>query len=190
MPAPPDPVTFGFGGRRSLDLTWTLRYRAVRPTELLAEPVDLARWLEAVGLPAPDTPTHRDLLAARALREAVHRAATALIDGGPIDPDDRALLNRRAAEPAPVPVLAEDGTCAFVAPRGGAVAASLSALARDAIDLFATAGDGRLRRCCGPRCSLLFHDDSRPGTRRWCDTARCGNRTNTKAYRERRRSAG
>ena len=31
---------FRFGGRLSLDLTWTLRYRAVAPTDLLSSPAD------------------------------------------------------------------------------------------------------------------------------------------------------
>ena len=35
------PEPFQFGGRLSLDLTWTLRYRAVDPTELLLTPADL-----------------------------------------------------------------------------------------------------------------------------------------------------
>lgn len=44
-----------------------------------------------------------------------------------------------------------------------------------------TTHDGRLCRCEDPLCNLLFHDVSRPGTRR-------GNKVNTKAYRTRQRS--
>lgn len=71
---------FQFGGRLSLDLTWTVRYRSIAPMELLTGPDDLASW-----------------------------------------------------------------------------------------------------------CSLLFHDSSRPGRRRWCSTSRCGSRVNTQAHRRRRR---
>ncbi len=177
---------FQFGGRLCLDLTWTLRYRAVWPTELLASPDDLRRWLDAVGLPSPAVPTGRDLDDTRALREAIHRAAGALIDGRAIEADDRDVLNQRAAQPPPAPRLEADGTRRLVVAEDQRVRAALSAIARDAIELL-TSHDDRLRRCAGPHCSLLFHDNSRPGTRRWCSTTRCGNRVNTKAYRQRQR---
>jgi predicted RNA-binding Zn ribbon-like protein len=179
---------FAFGGRLSLDLTWTLRYRAVWPTELLAAPDHLCRWLAAVGLPAPAPApaAGRYLVKARALREAIHRAVTHLIDGRPIEPADLAVINRCATQPTPHPVLAVDGTSHLVAPPGREVAAGLAVVARDAIDLLG-AGDGRVRRCEGPLCSLVFHDASRPGTRRWCQATGCGNKVNTKAYRQRHR---
>lgn len=178
---------FQFGGRLSLDLTWTLRYRAVWPTELLGSPDDLCAWLDAVGLPAPATPTERDLADTRELREAIYRAATAMIDAQAITPDDRDVINHWAAQPPPSPILEIDGTRRLAAADDHQVRAALSAVARDAIELLTT-HDDRLRRCEGPLCSLLFHDNSRPGTRRWCSTTRCGNKVNTKAYRTRQRS--
>jgi predicted RNA-binding Zn ribbon-like protein len=177
---------FAFGGRLSLDLTWTLRYRAVWPTELLAEPDHLCRWFAVVGLPTPATASGRDLVKARTLREAIHRAAALVVDGRPIEPTDLAVINRSAAQPTPHPVLASDGTSHLVAPPGREVAAGLAVVARDAIELLG-AHDGRLRRCEGPLCSLVFHDASRPGTRRWCQATGCGNKVNTKAYRQRQR---
>lgn len=190
MPYPPTMTAdrapeFRFGGRLSLDLTWTLRYRAVWPTELLASPDDLSAWLDAVGLPAPTRPAGRDLADVRALRESIYRAASALIDGHAIAPDDRDTINHWAAHPPPSPALHTDGTRRLVAPENRELPAALSAIARDVIDLL-TVHDDRLRRCEGPSCSLLFHDSSRPGTRRWCSTTRCGNKVNTKAYRTRR----
>ncbi|MFM7537577.1 MAG: CGNR zinc finger domain-containing protein [Acidimicrobiales bacterium] len=178
---------FAFGGRLCLDLTWTVRYRAIAPTELLVDAGDVRRWLMAVGLPAPELLAGEDLAAVRALREAIHAAAVARIDGRRLSAANRDLVNRRAAAPSPFPVLGTGHRRHLSAPAGQEVAAALSAVARDAIDLLATAGDGRLRRCSGPLCSLLFHDGSRPGTRRWCDTARCGNKVNTTTYRQRRR---
>ena len=175
---------FAFGGRLSLDLTWTLRYRAVLPTELLAEPDHLCRWFAVVGLPVPATASGRDLVKARTLREAIHRAVAHVVDGRPIEPADLAVINRSAAQPTPHPVLAGDGTSHLVAPPGREVAAGLAVIARDAIDLLG-ADDGRLRRCAGPLCSLVLHDASRPGSRRWCQATGCGNKVNTKAYRQR-----
>jgi predicted RNA-binding Zn ribbon-like protein len=151
-------------------------------------PDSLRVWLDAVGLPAPATATERDLADTRALREATYRAATALIDGRAIAADDRDLINHWAAQPPPSSRLEIDGTRRLVTDDDRELRAALSAVARDAIELLA-ADDDRLRRCEGPLCSLVFHDNSRPGTRRWCSTTGCGNKVNTKAYRTRQRSA-
>lgn len=175
-----------FGGRLSLDLTWTVRYRALWPTELLATPHELHRWLLAAGLPAPATVTPRQLHDARTLREAIHRAVDDVLAQRGIGPTELAAINGCAARPTPHPVLTGDATSLLVTASGTEASAALAMIARDAIDLLAT-GDGRLRRCEGPLCSLVFHDSSRPGTRRWCSAAGCGNKVNTKAYRERLR---
>jgi predicted RNA-binding Zn ribbon-like protein len=43
------------------------------------------------------------------------------------------------------------------------------------VSLVAERGD-RVRACAGEDCVLWFLDVSRPGTRRWCSMAGCGNR--------------
>ena len=65
----------------------------------------------------------------------------------------------------------------------------LSTLARDAIDLFAGPLAGRIRRCAGVNCTLLFADTSRPGQRRWCSMQRCGNRAKAREFRQRKEQA-
>jgi predicted RNA-binding Zn ribbon-like protein len=180
-----DRPPFAFGGRLSLDLTWTLRYRHVSPTELIDSPDSTREWLLAAGLPAPGRPVERDVCDLRQLREAVYRAACEVIDGRPIGDDERRVVNRWSAVAPPVPSIDGDASRRLDAPAGDDVGASLSVIARDAVEVL-TLADGRLRRCAGPQCSLLFHDSSRPGARRWCDTARCGNRVNTRSYRRRR----
>lgn len=48
----------------------------------------------------------------------------------------------------------------------------------------------QLRACANhAQCGVVFRDHSRNGSRRWCDVKLCGNRLNTQAFRERRRSA-
>ncbi len=163
-----------------------MRYRAVWPTELLSTPTDLHRWLVAAGLPAPDVVTSRDLTRARGLREAIHGAVDDVLGGRRLRSAEVAVINGCAARPTAHPLLTTDAASRLVAPEGAELSAALAAIARDAIDLLA-ADDGRLRRCAGPLCSLVFHDSSRPGTRRWCSAAGCGNKVNTKAYRQRRR---
>lgn len=48
---------------------------------------------------------------------------------------------------------------------------------------------GRWRRlgACA-RCRRVFYDSTRSHTRRWCNYATCGNRTNTAAFRSRQRA--
>ena len=177
-------ATRRFGSRVGLDLTWTLRFRAVAPTELLVTVDDLRDWAQAAGLPVRRIPTAGELAATRNLREAIYRAACSVIDGHPIATADRKVINDAAVVPAPAPQLGAAGEVALVAP-GDSFAPVLALVARDAIEVLASR-DGRLRVCADELCSLVFYDESRPGQRRWCATARCGNRANTRAYRARR----
>jgi predicted RNA-binding Zn ribbon-like protein len=47
----------------------------------------------------------------------------------------------------------------------------------------------RLKACQRDVCRWLFYDRSRNRSARWCQMAVCGNRTKTRAYRTRRRTA-
>ncbi len=178
-------LEFQFGGRLSLDLTWTLRYRAVAPTDLLATPADLSSWITSSVAPVGGPLTASDLASAVELREAVYAGATSRIAGTAVGRDVRSTLNDWAARPAPFSSLgARTGTSLHLRP-GAEVESALAAVALDAVELLSL-DDGRLRLCEGPGCSLVFYDSSRPGTRRWCSTERCGNRVNTTTYRRRR----
>jgi len=41
----------------------------------------------------------------------------------------------------------------------------------------------RVSVCANPLCRLVFVDDSRNRSRRWCDNAGCGNRVRVRRYR-------
>jgi predicted RNA-binding Zn ribbon-like protein len=43
----------------------------------------------------------------------------------------------------------------------------------------------RVRVCANPDCSFMFCDDTRNASRRWCDTAICGNLMKVRRYRAR-----
>jgi predicted RNA-binding Zn ribbon-like protein len=124
----------------------------------------------------------RELVDALALRAAIARLATASADRVALAPDDVDTLNLFAATPDVPPVLAGGRR------QAGAgrirVGQALSSLARDAV---ATVGadNNRLRRCDAADCGIVFHDESRTGTRRWCSMARCGNRAKVRAFRDR-----
>jgi predicted RNA-binding Zn ribbon-like protein len=65
-----------------------------------------------------------------------------------------------------------------------------NALARVMGEMYLLAITARLERlkvCSSQECRWVFFDRSKPGNRRWCSTARCGNRHKTRSYRQRQR---
>jgi predicted RNA-binding Zn ribbon-like protein len=188
--APAGELRDGFkfrSGRLSLDLPASLADRLrSEPRELLETPHDLGRWLVAAGLAvkAPK-PTGDELHQARELREALYWLAVAQVRGEGFDPRDRALVNRWAAEPPPVPQLGPEG----LTWTGGGVRALLAAVARDGVELLGGPLAERIRGCEGEGCALLFVDISRSGQRRWCSMSGCGNKAKVEEFRRRQREA-
>jgi predicted RNA-binding Zn ribbon-like protein len=176
------------GGHAALDFAATLARRLkADPRELLAAPEDLARWLVAAGMAeSPTKVSNADLVAARALREAVYALAEAQIHGRVPTGQDVATLNRLADGPAAVPWLDDEGSAHW---RGDA-AALLALLAREAVLLLGGADRARIRQCEAEGCALLFLDMSRAGDRRWCSMQGCGNKAKVAEFRRRRRSGG
>ncbi|WP_246267537.1 CGNR zinc finger domain-containing protein [Nonomuraea typhae] len=172
---------------------------AVEPWELLHEPGDLTAWIprSRLGVQGPVEVGEAEFLGAKRLRGAVLRLAldaarspgneekvvaarAAGIDESTAAP--YATLNEFAAAPPPIPVIGDDRSRGWAAPVTGSQ--FLSAVARDAIELFAGDRLDRVRMCGGERCWLLFLDVSRPGARRWCSMDRCGNRQKLRARRK------
>lgn len=149
---------------------------------------EVAEWLAERfdRLPA-ESLGERERVDALALRAAITRLAAGAADGLAPDADDVDMVNLFAATPDIPPVL-EGGRRQAGAGRirPGQV---LATLARDAVALFAEAatvdGAGRIRRCAAEDCRMVFHDESRTGTRRWCSMSRCGNRAKVRAFRAR-----
>lgn len=174
-------------GRPCLDLVHTGGEGAMARWEIVDDPDDLGRLLGVIlGLP-PLPAEEADLAAMRRLRSTLSRIAYDLAEGSPpahpIDPprpDDIATMNAAAAIPSLVPALGPDGGTRFVAPTA---AAALSALARDAIDLFGGPLARRIRVCAAENCGLLLVDTSMPGRRRWCSMELCGNRAKVRTHR-------
>jgi predicted RNA-binding Zn ribbon-like protein len=183
----PDELRFIFrSGRLCLAFCATVGERWRRGFERLPAPGDLARWYAEAGVTDVPVPvTRADLDAARAVREAVYRAAKALVGGDPPAAADEDIISRAAAAPPPVPRMRR-GVVTLTAASPDPAASALSAVARDAIALFTTADAGRLRECASPECGLLFLDLSRPGRRRWCSSRACGGKARATAYRQRR----
>jgi predicted RNA-binding Zn ribbon-like protein len=175
-------LSFRFlSGRLCLAFCATVGERWRHEYERLRSPEDLQRWFTEGGLVASPPPvTHADLRGARELREAIYRAAKALIDKRLPAEADEAIINRAAAAAPVVPSLQRGRlTRSTTSSR-----AALSTIARDAIELF-DEQPGRIRECASPECGLLFFDASRPGHRRWCSSGACGGRDRAARFRRR-----
>lgn len=170
-------------GHLALDLPATVAGRTkATPTDLLAAPRDLDRWLVAAGLASrPPGATGADLTRARALREALYRLGRACIDGSPFPKADLTTLNQAARLAPPAPHLGPQGL-RWVSE---GVPSLLAVVARAGAELFGGDEAGRVRACGGTGCSILFLDTSRGGDRRWCSMAACGNRAKLAAFRKR-----
>jgi predicted RNA-binding Zn ribbon-like protein len=170
-------------GRPSLDLAHTGGDGRYAVFELFHTPQDLSRWLGVIAELDDVQAVEADIQKGRNLRRAIWNTAHRAMAGRPAAGHDRAVLNRAAEHPPPVPALTASGRVAF---RGPVTAPQvLSMLARDAIDLFAGPLASRIRVCAAPDCALLFLDQSRTGSRQWCSMQRCGTRAKVRAHRER-----
>jgi predicted RNA-binding Zn ribbon-like protein len=145
----------------------------------LTTPSELASWLDSVAdqLPAPASSaaiSHGDLARARELRDAIRAIAVAVVSGDPPAPPDIDILNEAARDAPkwrelhwePQPHATEHSA-------GATVAAALSAIADQAVALFAGDLRSEIRACHGPGCVLHFVRDS--PRREWCSPG-CGNR--------------
>jgi predicted RNA-binding Zn ribbon-like protein len=183
-------VTYAFHrGSLALDLAGTVGARASdAPEERMPGRGELARWLEEAGLVERAEPSDADLAAAHALREAIHAAATDVLEGRPVRRAALATLNRaaqglRLGAPQLTPALGTRWESA--AP----VAVALGRVAADAIEVLSRHAD-RLTRCELDGCGALLLSRSRGEARRWCSMETCGNRAKAAAFRRRRRRRG
>jgi predicted RNA-binding Zn ribbon-like protein len=173
-------------GRPSLDLVGTLKWRRDDEEEQLVDASAWRAWVGASGLRVSlvgpiDGPALRRVID---VRESLYRALTAVLDGRTVPRADLARLNTVAAGSDPGMRLDARGNVR----RAGTVDQVLTALVRDALDVLSGANRAKLRECVHPRCTRLFIDTSRAGTRRWCGMTECGNKAKVAAFRARRRA--
>jgi predicted RNA-binding Zn ribbon-like protein len=167
-------------GRACLDFVHTGESPYWAEPELVHDRAGLERWLAHVlGLAGVEA-RPRDVSAAHALRESVLQLARARAEGRELAAEHIDTVNAFATAAPPVPRMTAEGAAA---PCAAAAGAGLSAIARDAIDLFTGPLGHRIRVCAAQDCELLFVDASRPGTRRWCSMQRCGNLTKVRTHR-------
>ena len=182
-----EPVTLAVRGRRSLsDLLWVANTRHGPGAHWFARPAADAgdhdhlntaaaavRYLadHAVELPAA-APTARHLAELAAISDLVRGLPSSAAD--PSDASGTLLAKARYILD-PDGRLVADGTGwdAFIAD----LLLPLAELVRSR---------QRLAMCGNDACRLVFLDDSKNHTRRWCDGAGCGNRARLDRHRSRR----
>jgi predicted RNA-binding Zn ribbon-like protein len=181
----------------------TLAWRgSAAPVETLGDFAALITWAQAsAALPAP---TARKLASwagehpskatkvfaeAIALREAIYRISRALASGEPDRNQDFAALSRALSEaPARRQLARSRAGYAWqidLGKIGGAglpAATLLAPVLWSAADLMVGGARRRIRQCANHACLWLFVDESKNGTRRWCDMASCGNRAKARRH--------
>lgn len=173
------------------------------PTESLQTIGELFDWVgKTCGLDARELAGLNDWAAARPdaarallaaaidLREAIHRASSALANGASVAEADLRLINEALAQGPPRHrVLRQADRYGWeVAPVEPRAPVLLAPVLWSAADLITQAPVPRLRQCANPKCRWLFNDASKSGTRRWCDMSSCGNRA--KAHRHYQKTRG
>ncbi len=172
--------------------------------DLLRDFNALVRWLVEMGVvdqerasgldrrallqPAAATAT---LVDARRVRAALRGLAERSLVNARVRDDAIAEINRvlgRSTGTRRVE-MRDDGSIARVfVPTGDAFAGLMIPIVEAAADSLVINELPRVRRCTDARCTRVFLDTSRNGTRRWCDMGTCGNRAKAARHRARTRA--
>lgn len=155
--------------------TGTLTERHGLSVERIATPDRLLDWFAQHDL-AVDTCSVSELERARALREAIHAAATAVAKDEALPEQAVQLINTSSLRASATTTLGFDGSVHWRLEPPASVDGALSAIAVDAVNLLSGTRPGTFALCASPTCRAAFYDTSRGHTRRWCDMNTCGNR--------------
>jgi predicted RNA-binding Zn ribbon-like protein len=197
------------GGVVCLDFVNTAGSRLTdRPSEYLLSYEDLLDWGRQAGLLAPektedlsrqaalDPEGARETLSrALALREAIHRLISRAVAGEAKDESDLSALNRELSIAlSRLRVIPAGGAYGWGWDRsqddGGSLLDSpLWPVAQSAAELLTSPKLARVKVCAGEGCGWVFLDESRNGSRRWCDSRDCGNRERVRRHLARKRAS-
>jgi len=118
------------------------------------------------------------------LREVLDGLAVAAASGKAVPKAVLAELDARlGATPGSLRLTARTGAPPEVHFRPDPKGAALFPVVRSAAEWIAAGGKPAVRACGNPDCVLYVADTTKSGTRRWCDTASCGNRERVKRFR-------
>lgn len=141
------------------------------------------RLLKSADAQSKAEPAKADELLREAitLREALHRLFAAAATDEPLPVADFIMMNGALAEaPARRKLASADGW--EISWSGVSMPALLASVLWSAADLLLARNDRRIRQCANEKCRFLFIDESKNGTRRWCDMSSCGNRAKARRH--------
>ncbi len=123
------------------------------------------------------------------LRAVLRRIVNALCARRPVGPRDLAALNSVLARASWVRRLERGRGQWKASTRPGArgIGQVEAEVVWSLASLLAAGHENRIKVCANPDCGWVLVDESRNGTRRWCDTKECGNLMRVRGFRERRR---
>ena len=151
----------------------------------LLDPASLGAWLTAHGLAGGGLVTAADLERALAVREGL-RALALANNGEPLDPAPLERLNAIAGDARLRLAFRPDGG-SWLEPAVGGVDAAIGRLLAIVFGAMTDGTWARFKACREDACRWAFYDHSKNRSGAWCSMAVCGNRTKTRAYRQRRR---
>jgi predicted RNA-binding Zn ribbon-like protein len=169
-------------GRLSLNWIATLGDRKGVPIERIDTVEDLKRWLADVACQSVTFDIgDDDLIEAKRLRVCTTNLMDALTGHKAPNSGDITTLNEFASVAPPDLRLNCTGTqLEHQEPANASVL--FGQIARDAIDLVTGPDFAKVKSCAADDCSVYFVDHSRPGKRRWCSMARCGNQAKKRKF--------
>jgi predicted RNA-binding Zn ribbon-like protein len=152
--------------------------------EELEGPDRLREWLVERALLQPgDRVTERDHRNAIDLRTSL-RVVLAAHDGAELDPEELAAVNEAVAR-YPLTIAFGPEADPRIAPADAGVGGALGEIMAGVVIAISNGTWARLKSCARESCQWIFYDHSKNRSKRWCSMTVCGNRTKTKAYRER-----
>jgi predicted RNA-binding Zn ribbon-like protein len=151
----------------------------------LGTPERIKSWMQARGLlkrgERVDADDHRRALALRAAMRSVLEAKRG------DRPADAAAVRRLNEASAHFPLVLRVSNAGAALLQPAPAASELGRVLAELQVLADTGGLQRLKMCASDECRWVFFDKSKPGNRRWCSSALCGNRQKTRSYRQRQR---
>ena len=170
-----------------------------QPTETLETFNDVFTWLAAANALDSRTvealkqnwqPTDADHTETIQLREALYRIFTAVAAHAEPASADIEIFNRKlTAAPARTQLVKQEGAYLWRANLKPQLPDLLAPILWTAGDMLAEPRRDRVRLCANEKCVWLFLDDSKSGTRRWCDMKACGNRAKAHRHYEKKKKA-
>ncbi len=125
----------------------------------------------------------------REVREVIYRVFAAMATSRKPSREDIESMNESLVEASRHSrLIARNGGFIRAWEDSGALDRPLWPIILSAAELLTSEELGQVRQCNSDRCSWLFVDRSRNGTRRWCDMKICGNRAKARRHYKRVKS--